>query len=111
MIFNSKIQENFFIEVLPFLTLGLNFAALVMLIVLFFYRNKVEARSSSLFLENITRQEMFNKLRKATTINEGKFIFYFIWGANIDCEISALQPDERNKSNLTEDYTEDLDVM
>ena len=83
-----------------------------MLIVLFFYRNKVEARSSSLFLENITRQEMFNKLRKATTINEGKFIFSFIWGANIDCEISALKPQEdANKSGLTEDYTEDLDVM
>ena len=111
LIVNNKMKSDFLIDVLPFLTLGLNIVTLIMLVVLFFYRNKVEARTSSLFLESVSRQEMFLKLRKATIINEGKFIFFFIWGANIDCELGSITDSRLDKSGLTEEYTEDLDII
>lgn len=111
LVVNGHLKSSFLIDLLPFFLLGLNILTLAMLIALYFYRNKIEQRTSSLFLESVSRQDMFAKLRKATMINEGKFVFFFIWGANVDCEISSVAKGDLDKSGLTEEYTEDTEVM
>ena len=54
---------------------------------------------------------MFRQLRKATIINEGKYIFYFIWGSNISFKIDEERENNLEKSMLSEEYTEKINVM
>lgn len=36
------------------------------------------------FLKKIEREEIFKNIQKVIKICEGKFFFFFIWGANIE---------------------------
>lgn len=100
---HRHISDRFLIGTLPFVTLALNCAVLALLVVLFFYRKRVERRTSSLFLQSITRKQMFVSLRKAALVNEGKYVFYFIWGSNISFKIEDQSAEDLEKSMLSED--------
>lgn len=89
---------------LSIISLSINVLALLMFIFLFFYRSRQERRMSSLYIEKKNKDQIFENLCKRVTINEGKFIFFFVWGANID-----YTPDQNRQSNLNDSRnSEDL---
>ena len=86
------------------ITLVFNVLCLFLFIYLFFYRRNHQRRVSSLFFESKYNEENFDKLSKKVRINEGKYIFYLIWGASIDYSREDIdRPSDLDKSNNTED--------
>ena len=103
----KRITDN-----LTFITLVCNCVALGVFIYLFFHRREREIRVSSLLLDSRSKKEIFDKLCKRVSINEGKFVFYWISGASLEYEPnqsdSYLKIDVSGKSQRFDEVREKL---
>ena len=103
---DSTITQNFTV-----ISLCLNSIALGVFIFLFFYRTNREGRLSSLYFDSKSKEEIFDSLCKKVTINEGKFVFYWIWGANIDYLPQKVRNSDIMNSVDTEEFLDSSHVM
>ena len=101
--FQSQKSETMIFQALPFFTLSYNLLTLLKLVILYFCQNSFEMRNSSMFMDSMSGQEMFKRIRKSSSINEGKFLFHFIWGANIIKKVDDLPLESLDFDSFTED--------
>lgn len=95
---------------LSIISISINILCLCMFIFLFYYRSRQERRMSSLYIEKRNKDQIFEKLCKRVTINEGKFIFFFVWGANIDYTPGDQRHSNLNDSRNSEDLLDTSDI-
>ena len=109
--FKPYIHESSIIQNCTVISLCLNSIALGVFIFLFFYRTNREVRLSSLYFDSNNTEEIFNRLCKKVTINEGKFVFYWVWGANIDYFPEKTRNSDVMNSVDTEEFLDSSHVM
>ena len=85
------------------ISICLNVITLFAFIIIFFKRKTQNRRMSTLYYDSLENTKTFENMCKFVTVNEGKFVFFWVWGANIDYTRSAQSSTGLDSSMKTDD--------